>query len=176
MTVETGCVYWITGLSGSGKTTLGNLFYKYLKQKKHGVIFVDGDNLREVFGDDLGHTKKERKILAMKYARLCLMLSDQGVDVICATISLFHECHQWNRKNIQKYNEIYIRVPMKELIQRDQKQLYSRAMNGEVNNVWGIDLEIEEPQKPDLIIDNYGSKQPEESVKPLFELAKFFNQ
>ena len=35
-------------------------------------------------------------------------------------------------------DEIYIKVPMKTLIDRDQKKLYSRALKGEVNNVMGI--------------------------------------
>ena len=173
MKIKPGYVYWITGLSGSGKTTLGTLFYEYLKQHKRSVVFFDGDDLREVFGNVLGYTKEERKILSMQYASLCRLLSEQGFDVICATISLFHECQQWNSENIHKYREIYVRVPMKELIKRDQKQIYSRAIRGEVNNVWGIDLEIEEPQKPDLIIDNDGFKPPEEVVIPLYESVEF---
>ena len=40
-------LFWITGLSGSGKTTLGKSLYSYIKKKNKGVIFLDGDMMRE---------------------------------------------------------------------------------------------------------------------------------
>ena len=50
-------VYWITGLSGAGKTTIGKLFYEELKTEHPNTVFLDGDMLRKVFGDDLGYTR-----------------------------------------------------------------------------------------------------------------------
>lgn len=166
---EVGTVYWLTGLSGSGKTTIGKLFYSNLRQIKPNVVFLDGDILRGVFGNQFGHSPDERKNLAFCYARFCKMLSEQGIDVVCATISMYRECRKWNRNNISKYKEIYLRVPIEVLIERDQKQLYSRALKGEVNNIMGIDLEIDEPEYPDAVIDNNGSKQPTIIAKELFE-------
>ena len=49
-----GNVYWITGLSGAGKTTIGKIFYGKLKEIYSNTVFLDGDTLREVFGNDLG--------------------------------------------------------------------------------------------------------------------------
>ena len=48
----------------------------------------------------------------MRNARLCRLLAGQGFDVVCATISLFHEVQRWNRENIPNYREIYLRVPI----------------------------------------------------------------
>ena len=98
---------------------------------------------------------------AMRNARLCRMLSDQGVDVVCATISMFRECREWNREHIPSYREIYLRVPIETLIERDQKQLYSQALRGEIRNVMGVDIEIEEPESPDVIVANDGSHAAE---------------
>jgi adenylylsulfate kinase len=164
-----GCVYWFTGLSGAGKTTLGRLFHERLQAARPNAVFLDGDVLREVIGDDLGHSYDQRMKSAMRNARLCKLLSDQGIDVVCATISMFHECQRWNRKHIPCYREIYLRVPMQELMRRDQKQLYSRAQLGEVRHVWGVDIAIEEPENPDLIIDNDGTRSPGELVESYFE-------
>ena len=133
------------------------------------MVFLDGDVLREVFGNDLGHSREERLKSAMRNSRLCKMLSDQGIDVVCATISLYRECQDWNRAHISGYHEIYLRVPMKVLVERDQKQLYSRALRGEVNDVMGIDLPVEEPARPEFIIDNDGSQAPERIAQMLFE-------
>jgi cytidine diphosphoramidate kinase len=160
-------LYWLTGLSGAGKTTIGSMFCARLKEVKNNIVYLDGDVLREIFGDSHNYSPDGRKHLAMCYARLCKMLTEQGVDVVIATISMFHEVREWNRKNIENYNEIYIKVPMEVLIARDQKNLYSRALRGEVEHVMGIDIEVEEPNNPDVIIINDGSTTPEYMMNQL---------
>jgi cytidine diphosphoramidate kinase len=160
-------LYWLTGLSGAGKTTIGSIFYARLKEVKDNIVYLDGDVLREVFGNNKNYSPDERKKLAMCYSRLCKMLTEQGIDVVIATISMFHEVREWNRENIENYNEIYIKVPMDVLIARDQKNLYSRALRGEVEHVMGIDVEVEEPNNPDVIIINDGSTTPEYMMNQL---------
>ncbi len=54
-----GMVYWITGLSGAGKTTIGKLLYEKIEENNPNTVFLDGDILRKVFGDDLGYSRKE---------------------------------------------------------------------------------------------------------------------
>ena len=155
-----GILYWLTGLSGAGKSTIGRELYGLIRRKKPNVILLDGDILREVFGETQNYTSAARLELATQYCRLCKMLTDQGIDVICATISLFPECWSWNREHIPYYCEIYIRVSMDILIKRDQKQLYSRGIRGEIDHVMGVDIPHKEPETPDLIIDNNGFESP----------------
>ena len=158
-----GTVYWITGLAGAGKTTIGKLLYKSIKTNKNNVILLDGDRLRELYESN-DYSYYGRMILSIKYSKLCKMLSDQGVDVICCTISMFDECRQWNRENISNYKEIYLKVSIDELIRRDQKELYTKALRKEIKNVIGIDVDFEEPKQPDLLIENNGEISPEEIV------------
>lgn len=146
-----GTVYWITGLSGAGKTTIGKLFFQQLREKKNNVLFLDGDTLREVFGNDLGYGKEDRFQCAMRYSRICKLLSEQGQDVVICTISMFRAVRDWNREHIENYKEIYIEVPIEVLQQRNQKNLYK---NG--NNVVGVDLELELPDNPDIVLVNNG--------------------
>jgi cytidine diphosphoramidate kinase len=153
-------VYWITGLSGAGKTTIGHEYYLHLKSSKDNVIFLDGDELREIFGGGFGYDLLERKMLANSYAKLTKMLSDQGIHVVIATISMFHEVRDWNRRNINNYFEIYIKVPMEILVERDQKNIYS---NNE-KNVVGFNSLMEEPMNPDMEIINDGLKSPKDIV------------
>ena len=160
-------VYWITGLSGAGKTTIGKLWYGELKKEGFPVVFLDGDTLRQVFGDDLGYTRSDRRKSAMRNARLCALLSEQGIDVVCCTISMFDSVRDWNRKHIPGYVEVYIRVTPETLYRRDQKGLYS---GGE--NVAGVHFDVEEPKCPDLVLINDGEKSPEEQIELLRNLRQ----
>lgn len=144
-------VYWITGLSGAGKTSIGKLLYENMKPKYPNTVFLDGDVLRKVFGNDLGYTRGERIKCAMRYARLCKMLWEQDLNVICCTISMFDDIRDWNRQNIANYREIYVRVSMEVLQKRNQKGLYKGG-----GQVAGIHVNIEKPRNPDMILDNEG--------------------
>ena len=130
-------LYWITGLSGAGKTTIGTLLYSHLKKNKDNVIFLDGDALRKIFGVTDKYSISERKILAMSYSRLCKYFVEQNIDVVIATISMFHEVREWNCKNIENYNEIYIKVPIQTLINRDQKKLYVQSFARGIKGCYG---------------------------------------
>lgn len=167
--MNTGTVYWITGLSGAGKTTVGTLLFQYLKSKKENVVLLDGDIIRTVYVEGTGYSTEERKRLAYQDARLCRMLSDQNIDVVYCGISMYEECREWARDHIPHYKVIYLAVPMETLIERDKKQLYSRALRGEISEVVGIDLPWDEPVNPDVCIDNSGKLTPEEVLECLLK-------
>ena len=164
--MKKGTVYWITGLSGAGKTTVGTLLFTYLKERKDTVVFLDGDILRSVYiSGGGGYSTEERKKIAYQDCRMCRMLSEQDIDVVYCGISMYEECRAWNRENIENFNVIYLSVPMEILIKRDKKQLYSKALKGEVSQVVGIDLPFDEPVNPEVLVDNSGVYTPEEVLK-----------
>lgn len=165
-----GTVYWITGLSGAGKTTIGELFYKKIKEQYPNTVFFDGDMLRKVFGDDLGYTEEERRKCAMRYSRLCALLQQQGIHVVCCTISMFDSVREWNRENIINYKEIYVKASMETLCKRDQKGLYSGVTQEKEKDVVGIHVNFEEPKCPDVILDNNGEQSPKEQVEKLISI------
>lgn len=160
-----GRVLWITGLSGAGKTTLAKAVVSRLNAASFPVIFLDGDKLREVFGaaaaNSANHGREGRFALAMQYAHLCRVIASQGFTVVIATISLFKEVHAWNRANLPEYFEVYLKVPLAELRRRDPKGIYRGFDAGEINNVAGLDLPIDEPENADWIVENV----PETSVE-----------
>ncbi len=164
---EYGTVYWLTGLAGAGKTTIGRLLATKLREQQKNVVFLDGDIIREVLGATTGHGRDDRLALAQKYAAMSQMLSRQGMNVVCATISMFHQVRDWNRLHIHNYCEIYLRVPMPVLVARDQKGLYGQALAGAIDNVIGVNAPFEEPETPDIIIDNDGTRSPEAIIEEL---------
>ena len=152
---EKGTVYFFTGLSGAGKTTIGGLFHQRLKATKPNVVLLDGDEIRIAFGEDVGYTPDERLRWAGRIFRVCKLLSDQGVDVVCCSIAMYESVRRWNRENISKYKEIYIKIGKETLLARNQKGLYTEG-----KNVVGIDLPFDEPEHPDIVIPNNGQETP----------------
>jgi glutamine kinase len=165
---EPGRVFWITGLSAAGKTSIGRALSDNLREAGYPVIFLDGDTLRAV-SNDLGYSAMNRRAAAMRNGRLCRMLAEQGFDVVCSTISLFHEVQQWNRDNIPKYHEILVRAPIEELKRRDTKGVYSGS---DPANIVGLDIPAELPEAPDLVLENDSSLQIEEAVRLILEQAE----
>lgn len=145
---RTGQVIWITGLSGAGKSTLAGDVVKNLRARGESVVMLDGDELREVFGSTAtnlpSYGRNERMALAFQYAHLCRIIANQGLTVVIATISLFKEVHSWNRKQLPNYFEVYLKVPVEELRRRDPKGIYRRFDAGELSQVAGLDLHVDE--------------------------------
>jgi adenylylsulfate kinase len=155
--MTTGTVWWITGLSGAGKSTIAALVRDRLAARGRPALLLDGDVIREVVGGTSAHAPEDRSRLALTYGRLAREVARQGIDAVCATISMFDEVRDWNRRHIPRYREIYVRVPLAELERRDPRGLYARARRGEQDHVVGVDLPFEEPRTPDLVIDNFGA-------------------
>ena len=166
-------VIWVTGLSGAGKSTVAKALVGRLQQFGRPVVFLDGDELRAVFGDAIpsadGHGRVQRLQLALMYARLCKLLAQQGLCVVIATISMYREVHAWNRENIPGYFEVYLKVPIDELRRRDPKGIYRRFDEGDLKNVAGLDLEVDEPARPDVVVDHADAKTIEEAVDEIFQ-------
>jgi len=156
--VKNGTVYWITGLSGAGKTTIGTLLYRYLKEIKDNVVFLDGDLYRPILFPELGYSLDERERGGLRLGLLLKMLTDQGIDTVVCTISMFHSVREWNRANLSNYIEIFLDVPMEILRKRDQKGLYT---NNKDREVVGVGITAEFPKNPTLRIVNDGGENPE---------------
>ena len=147
-------VVWIIGLSGTGKSTLAGLAVNRLRQSGKTVALLDGDVIRALFGNDVDHTIDGRRRNAERLSHLSKFLADQGIHVVAAVLSIFPEWQHWNRENIPDYSEVYMRATMETLLRRDIKNLYARALKGEISNVVGVDLPFPEPERPELIINN----------------------
>ena len=77
---------------------------------KPNAVYLDGDEIRVAFGEDVGYTNDDRLRWAGRIFRVCRLLSDQGIDVVCCSIAMFDTVRRWNREHIPNYKEIYIRV------------------------------------------------------------------
>lgn len=166
-----GFLIWVTGLSGSGKSLLANKIKKKLKEKLIDCILINGDDLRKIFDLDK-FDKKSRLRYGKSYSFLCKKLTDQGTNVIIATIAMFDEIRKWNKKNINNYYEIYIKTPYKLIEKRNKKKLYL----SNVSNVIGKDIKPELPKKPNFIYLNNFKNQSNSFKKLNIDLEKFLKK
>lgn len=160
MNEEKGTLYFFTGLAGAGKTTLGRLFHQHLKAQKSNVVFLDGDMTRASYWQDMDYSTEARRESSFRGFSFNKVLVDQGIDVVACGMALYDDVRAWARENIEGYKEIYVRVNMDTLYERDQKGLY----RSDEKQVVGKDLPWDEPKTPDLIVQNDAGCAPEELV------------
>lgn len=160
-------IIWLTGLAGSGKSTIGKALYEKLKQEYKNIIYLDGDELRDLLGY-YSYDKKGRIEVALKRSQFAKFLNDQGIIVVATTISMFNEIYQYNRKNLKNYFEIYIKCSMEELVKRDQKELYTKALKGKIENVVGVDIKFDEPNAH-FVLDNSKQENLDEKVETIIK-------
>ena len=165
-------VFWITGLSAAGKTTLAVLLTDYLRSLGKCVVMLDGDELRNALGSNALFERKDRLNLAYQYSHLARIISKQGVNVVVSTVALFKEIHIWNRKNLPGYFEVYLKVQLEELKKRDPKGIYHRFEIGEISNVAGLDIPVDEPLTPDTVIEYTPGLNPEKELIKLLSVYK----
>ena len=142
---EMGTLYWLTGLSGAGKTTVGKLFYEELKKQCPNSIFMDCDDMRQILSN---------------YE----WLTSQGINVVMCGVGMRDFFREKYRARIKNYQEIYLKVSIEELIRRDSKGLYQKALEGTMKNVMGINMDYEEPTNSDVVINNEGTTSVEDAV------------
>ena len=165
-------IIWIIGISGTGKTTVGKKLFNKIKRKHSNTVFLDGDILRKVWGDDLGHKISDRKKNALRILNLCELLNKQKVNVVCCLLSIFPLIQKRARKIFKKYWQIHLTVPIKELLKRDTKKIYKNYFNKKIKNVVGLDIRFPKPYKSDLIIESFGSNTPDKIVKKIYTKIK----
>ena len=159
-------IIWIVGLSGVGKTTLGRSLYKELKKKQKNLIYFDGDELRKVWINDIGHSLSGRRLNAQRIFKLCQLLDKQKIHVICSIVSIFPDIQKKAHNQFSNFRLIYLKAPIKILKKRDAKGIYKNNLTGKDKNVVGINIKFPHPFKPHVSINSYG-KNDAEKIKNL---------
>ncbi|WP_346727591.1 adenylyl-sulfate kinase [Zestomonas insulae] len=146
---------WFTGLSGSGKSTLANALELELFRRGRRTMLLDGDNVRHGLCRDLGMDDDARHENIRRVAEVAKLMTDAGLIVISAFISPFVRDRQIARELFiaGRFIEVYVETPLEVCVQRDPKQLYAKALRGEIKNFTGIDSSYEPPLAPEMRID-----------------------
>jgi bifunctional enzyme CysN/CysC len=158
-------VIWITGYSAAGKTTVSKQVELELKKLNYKTIYLDGDELRGIFGNSWKFDKSSRIELAYIYFRLCRHLSSQGYVVIISAVAMFDELFIWVKENIPNAVQIYLKVPKDDRRERDAltKKIFLKTDMLKNDDLYN------EPKNADLVIENYGKSNALDSANKIVD-------
>lgn len=151
-------------MPSAGKTTIGKILSKRLE-----AVLLDGDVFRKSISKGLGYSKEDRIDNLRRAANVAKFLNDSGFNVVACFIAPYEEIRNEIRSTIERDNKfilIFAKCPLQECIRRDVKELYSKAMKGEIQNLTGYSAPYEEPKNPDVILET-DKETVEESVNKI---------
>jgi len=161
--LESSGLIWVTGFSASGKTTVSRKVENLLKKKGFKTLYLDGDDLRGIFGNSWGYKRSDRLELAYVYFRMCNHLSTQGYIVIISAVAMFDEVSTWVRENIKNSMQVYLDVPADVRRHRDSLTkgiFFNKKLN---------DNDYDVPISPEMIVKNYGEMSPDQVAKNILD-------
>jgi adenylylsulfate kinase len=166
-----------TGLSGGGKTTISTHFKQLMEQGNHTVEIIDGDTYRNTLCKDLGFSKADRQENIRRLGKVAAQLSSQRSVVIIAAINPYQQVRHELRANYG-VKTVWINCDIDELLKRDTKGLYKRALlpsehPDKIHNLTGINDTYEAPLDYDLQINTH-LETLEESVDKLMSFVSWY--
>jgi adenylylsulfate kinase len=170
-----GFTLWLTGLPCSGKSTLATGIEEALLERGLPVEVFDGDEIRTNLTKGLGFSKEDRDTNIRRVGYVCNLLTRNNVVAIAAVISPYQNIRDEVRESIGRFCEVFVDAPLEELIKRDVKGMYKKAMAGEIKNFTGIDDPYEPPEKPEIHVET-DKETVEESTQKILKTLELLGR
>jgi sulfate adenylyltransferase/3'-phosphoadenosine 5'-phosphosulfate synthase len=158
-----GFVIWLTGLSGAGKSTIAERLNQELTALGRPPEVLDGDEVRTHLSKGLGFSKEDRDTNVSRIGYVARLVARSGGVAITAAISPYREVRDAVRAETPNFVEVFVKCSLDELVRRDVKGLYAKAIAGEIKNFTGVSDPYEEPLNPEVVV-NSATETVEESV------------
>src|SRR2546425_2810701 len=126
--IMNGFVVWMTGLSGAGKSTIATRLQQELVERGRRAEVLDGDEVRTHLSKGLGFSREDRDTNIRRIGYVARVLARNGGIAITAAISPYRAARDEVRAQAGAFLEVYVRCSLEELIRRDVKGLYQRAL------------------------------------------------
>lgn len=164
------------GLSGSGKTTLALKAKEHFSNKKINIEVIDGDEYRKYLCSDLTFSKTDRETNIRRLSFVAGRLATYDIIPIICAINPYEKIRREIAVQYQHVKTVYLKCSIEELIRRDTKGLYAKALLPEgdpekLSNLSGVNDPFESPVDPHLIIET-DKETIEESGKKLIDFIE----
>ena len=145
----------LCGLSGAGKTTIACNVKRKAMAYGTPIEIIDGDNYREFLCKDLGFSKADRCENIRRLGFVASRLSEHGIVCIISAINPYSAMREEVANAYAHVKTVFVDCPVEELVQRDTKGLYKRALlpdnhPDKLRNLTGVNDPFEVPVSPDL--------------------------
>lgn len=178
--VNNAFAVWLTGLPGAGKSVISEALKEKLNEKGVKVQIIRMDEFRKYVTPNPQYTDEERQLVYNAFSYAAKLLVDNGINMIMDATGNLRKYRSLANEIIQNFYEIYLKCPLDIAIERERKRsktkgapenIYKKALEGEAENVPGLQVEYEVAKNPGLIIqtDKYGI---EECAEKIFQKIK----
>jgi len=173
---QKGVTLWITGLHGCGKNELAYSLERRLFDLGATTVLLDGKATRAGLSRELDFSPPDRAEHLRRIAHISRLLNDQGIITICSFVSPDEAIRKQVGKIIgeKNFHLIYLDTDVDFCRKNDQYGLYDKADEGDLMYLPGIDMDFQDPTKPDMIFKPIEKEiNPETVIEYLAEKGIF---
>jgi adenylyl-sulfate kinase len=129
--------------------------------------------VRKKLSAGLGFSKHDRDENVRRIGFVARLLARNGVIAIAAVVSPYRGTRdEIRREHEGPFVEVFVDCPLDELIRRDPKGLYARALRGELPNFTGVCDPYEQPLAPDVHVKTNTESVNESLSRVMASLAR----
>ena len=148
----------LCGLSGAGKSTLAKCIRQKLAEAEIFIEIIDADEYRVNLFKDLSYSKEDRNENIRRLGFIADKFSSHNIITIISAINPYSDVRDELISKYKQVKVVHVDCPLNELIKRDTKGLYKKALLPDndpqkINNLTGVNDPFEIPAKPDLYIN-----------------------
>jgi adenylylsulfate kinase len=147
-TTEQEFAIWITGLPASGKSTVAACVKNLLAERGVDVEVLESDVLRKVLNENPSYSEADREAFYQRMVWIGVLLTRHGIPVIFDATANRRSFRDAARRQIPRFFEVFVDVPLETCVARDPKGIYRTA-----SNVPGLQAVYEPPENPELAVD-----------------------
>ncbi len=109
---------------------------------------LESDVLRKVLNENPSYSEADREAFYQRMVWIGVLLTRHGIPVIFDATANRRSFRDAARRQIPRFFEVFVDVPLETCVARDPKGIYRMA-----SNVPGLQAVYEPPENPELAVD-----------------------